>query len=193
MQILTARWIRLHPEDYVFDFSSSSVWLSILRLVQVARIGWSVQREGDVQFGSCFLIYANNVQRLLLDMVKDTELLLKHSSSLMKHIPGHCKFEHCTQMPFQKHQTCMLCLIQFGVFKLEVCSCLLSLSRDSAFNLMIQMLPSTCQLISSCSLSLCSGLHLPYQHLLLILSHRNRWNRLHIGMGRSRIDLPDRQ
>ena len=72
MQILTAQWIRLHPEDYVFDFSSSSVWLSILRLVQVARIGRSVRREGDVQFGSCFLIYAINVQRLLLDTVKDT-------------------------------------------------------------------------------------------------------------------------
>ena len=36
-------------------------------------LGGGFEERGDVQFRSCFLIYANNVQRLLLDTVKDTK------------------------------------------------------------------------------------------------------------------------
>ena len=69
-----------------------------------------------------------------------------------------------------------------------------SLERWSVvYILMVPMVPSTCQPTSSCSLSLCSGLHLPYKHLPLSLSHRTRWNRLHFGIDHSRIGPPDRQ
>ena len=38
-QILTARYIKLLPEEYDLDFGSSRAWLVILRLAQVVRIG----------------------------------------------------------------------------------------------------------------------------------------------------------
>ena len=88
------------------------------------------------------------------------EAFIQHKGSIR--IPGHCKFEPCRQMPFQKHQTwgaillraprccptlvemlemclllviflSMITLIQFGVSEIEICSCRLSLLRDSKY------------------------------------------------------------
>ena len=127
-------WIKRLPEEYVLDFGSSGHGLAYSGLRGLLSLGGRVEetrfsnqtgrlvcivyetvaaatcRLRDKEEGcSVWIVLFLYLSRLCATPSYgydhgDWELLLKHSSSFRKHIPGYCEFEPCTQTPSQKHQ-----------------------------------------------------------------------------------------